>query len=268
MHAHTALAAGRDLALIVAVPVPSRLAPPMQGPPHRSQQHFHQRPSGHQHAPLHAKPAPDDRGVIALDARVKVLPAHCAGAQRLAIRPYPAELEERVDFNGLAGVLLRPIRPEDEPLLRAFFADAEPQDLRLRFFMARRELAHSELARYSQIDYEREMTFIAVAPEGHRDEGNADAGMLGEVRVVTDPDNLRAEFAIMVRSDLQGRGLGYMLLVKMIRYLRSRGTRVLAGECLRQNSAMAKLARGLGFNVTASDDGQTMLFALDLQPAD
>ena len=209
----------------------------------------------------------DDRGVIALDARVKVLSARTAGAQRLAIRPYPAELEERVEFDARS-VLLRPIRPEDEPRLRAFFANAEPQDMRLRFFMARRELAHSELARYSQIDYEREMTFIAVAPEGHRDEGNADTGMLGEVRVVTDPDNLRAEFAIMVRSDLQGRGLGYMLLVKMIRYLRSRGTRVLAGECLRQNSAMAKLARGLGFNVTASDDGQTMLFALDLQPAD
>ena len=266
MHAHTALAAARDLALIVAVPVPSRLAPPMQGPPHRSQQHFRQRPSGHQHAPLHAKPAPDDRGVIALEARVKVLPAHSAGAQRLAIRPYPAELEERVDFDGLAGVLLRPIRPEDEPLLRAFLADAAPNDLRFRFFIARRELARSELARFSQIDYDREMAFIAVAPQAHQDKGGAETGMLGEVRVATDPDNLRAEFAIMLRSDLKGRGLGTLLLAKMVRYLKSRGTRVLAGECLRQNTGMTQLARGLGFRLTPSDDGETMLFALDLQP--
>ena len=150
----------------------------------------------------------DDRGVIALDARVKVVPARSAGAQRLAIRPYPAELEERVDFDGNINVLLRPIRPEDEPRLRTFFAEAEPKDLRFRFFITRREFAHSELARFSQIDYEREIAFIAVAPDEHRNEGSADAGMLGEVRVATDPDNLRAEFAVMVRSDLKGRGSG------------------------------------------------------------
>ena len=208
----------------------------------------------------------DDHGVIALDARVKVVSARSTGPQRLAIRPYPAELEERVDFDGHTSVLVRPIRPEDEPRLRTFFADADPKDLRFRFFITRRELARSELARFSQIDYEREMAFIAVAPDEHRNEGSADTNMLGEVRVVTDPDNLRAEFAIMVRSDLKGRGLGHVLLAKMIGYLRSRETAVLAGECLSQNSAMTKLARGLGFNVTPSDDGQTMLFALDLQP--
>lgn len=80
--------------------------------------------------------------------------------------------------------------------------------MRLRFFMSRRELARSELARFSQIDYEREMTFIAVESQGQGDQLTSDAGMLGEVRAVTDPDNWRAEFAIMVRSDLKGRGLG------------------------------------------------------------
>ena len=208
----------------------------------------------------------DDRGVIALDARVKVVPALRTGSQRLAIRPYPAELEERVDFDGRT-LLIRPIRPEDEPRLKAFFADAQPQDMRLRFFMSRRELARSELARFSQIDYEREMTFIAVAEEEPGKETSASAGMLGEVRVVTDPDNLRAEFAIMVRSDLQGRGLGQLLMSKMIRYLTTRGTGVLAGECLRHNSAMTKLARGLGFTLNPSSDGQTTLFTLELQRA-
>ncbi|OGB10808.1 MAG: GNAT family N-acetyltransferase [Burkholderiales bacterium RIFCSPHIGHO2_12_FULL_61_11] len=202
----------------------------------------------------------DDQGVIALDARVKVVAASSAGAQRLAIRPYPAELEEPVDFGG-SGALVRPIRPEDEPRLRAFFSDAEAADLRMRFFMARREFAHSELARFSQIDYEREMAFIALAPEG-----SGETRMLGEVRVSTDPDNLRAEFAIMVRSDLKGRGLGRALLAKMIRYLKSRGTGMLVGECLRQNDAMAALARGLGFSVTSAGEGETMSLTLALEP--
>lgn len=201
----------------------------------------------------------DDQGVIALDARVKVVPARSVGAQRLAIRPYPAELEEQLEFSA-GSVLVRPIRPEDEPCLRAFFMEAEPDDLRMRFFMARREFAHSELARFSQIDYEREMTFIAVAPDAA-----GEVRMLGEVRASTDPDNLRAEFAIMVRSDLKGMGLGRALLSKLIRYLKGRGTSELAGECLRQNDAMAALARSLGFGVTLAGSGEAMSLSLDLQ---
>jgi acetyltransferase len=201
----------------------------------------------------------DDQGVIALDARVKVVPARSVGAQRLAIRPYPAELEEQLEFSA-GSVLVRPIRPEDEPCLRAFFMEAEPDDLRMRFFMARREFAHSELARFSQIDYEREMTFIAVAPDAA-----GEVRMLGEVRASTDPDNLRAEFAIMVRSDLKGMGLGRALLSKLIRYLKGRGTSELAGECLRHNDAMAALARSLGFGVTLAGSGEAMSLSLNLQ---
>jgi acetyltransferase len=91
------------------------------------------------------------------------------------------------------------------------------------------------------------------------------ARMLGEVRASTDPDNLRAEFAIMVRSDLKGLGLGRALLAKLIRYLKSRGTGQLVGECLRQNDAMAALARSLGFGVTLAPSGEAMSLALDLQ---
>ncbi len=91
--------------------------------------------------------------------------------------------------------------------------------------------------------------------------------MLGEVRASTDPDNLRAEFAIMVRSDLKGRGLGQALLSKLIRYLKGRGTGQLAGECLRQNEAMAALARSLGFGVTLAGSSDAMSLSLDLQQA-
>ena len=105
----------------------------------------------------------DARGVLAVDARVRLRDAADGAADRLAIRPYPAALEELVQVAG-GPLLLRPIRPEDGQRLAQFYEDADPVDLRLRFFLSRREVPRSELARYSQIDYDRDMTFIALAP--------------------------------------------------------------------------------------------------------
>ncbi len=199
----------------------------------------------------------DEQGVIALDARVK-LNAHAApGTQRLAIRPYPAQFEEHTEVLGQVTVI-RPIRPEDEALMRSLYEHATPHDLRLRFFMARREVPRSELARYSQIDYDREMTFVAVAP------GLGDDGLLGEVRTVCDPDHERAEFSIQVRTGWQGGGLGRRLLTKAIDYLRERGVTQVTGECLPANAAMAKLASSLGFKVHPRDDDDTLALQLDL----
>src|SRR5690606_35557793 len=155
---------------------------------------------------------------IALDARVRVTQVPTAGSQRFAILPYPAGLAETVEWHG-RGLELRPIRPEDEGRHRAFVQSLTPGDLRLRFFSGRRELPRSELARLVQIDYAREMAFIAI----DADAGEA-AQTLGVVRAVADPDNVEAEFAITVRSDLSGRGLGHLLLDRMVRYLRKNGT--------------------------------------------
>lgn len=190
----------------------------------------------------------DAAGVLALDARIRLRrPAACEGS-RLALRPYPAELEQDVAVGGRT-LRLRPIRPEDGARLQAFYAAASPGDLRLRFFMARREVPRSELARYCQIDYEREMTFVVL-------DGDA---MAGEVRAVCDPDNVRAEFAIQVATGWQGRGVGRVLLERMVHYLRARGTREIVGTCLEENAAMVRLARGLGFEVGAGDEGTTSL---------
>ncbi|HEX7436525.1 MAG TPA: bifunctional acetate--CoA ligase family protein/GNAT family N-acetyltransferase, partial [Caldimonas sp.] len=194
----------------------------------------------------------DDHGVIALDARVRVR-AVAAGVSRLAIRPYPTELEERIELAS-GTILLRPIRPEDEPKLRAFYAGASPADMRLRFFMVRREVPHSELARYSQIDYDREMTFIAL------EDGATDDRLLGEARALCDPDNVRAEFAIQVATEWQGRGLGRALLTKLMRYLRAQGTREVVGECLPENPGMVHLARELDFETHyAAETGSVAL---------
>ena len=199
----------------------------------------------------------DDQGVVALDARVVIAPAAGAAVDRLAIRPYPVELEHRFDWGGQP-MLMRPIRPEDEPALREFYAHADPQDLRLRFFMARREVPRSELARYSQIDYDREMTFVAL-PLGGPDE------LWGEVRALCDPDNHTAEFAVQVRSGRQGRGLGRYLMQRLIAYLRQRGTRELVGHCLPENTGMTALARQLGFAVDMTHEPGAVWMRLPLQ---
>ena len=198
----------------------------------------------------------DERGVLALDARARVRPEGQAPAV-LAIRPYPNELEERLPFAG-GEVWLRPIRPEDGERLAQFYAKASPADMRLRFFSARREVPHSELARYSQIDYDREMAFIALASE------DADAPMLGEVRGLCDPDKLRAEFAIQVAGGHQGRGLGRLLLDKLIRYLRSSGTAELVGECLDDNQRLKALAQHLGFELRALGQDCVLMLRLNL----
>jgi acetyltransferase len=184
----------------------------------------------------------DADGVLALDARIRVRRADAAA--RPALRPYPAGLEQVIEAGGHA-LRVRPIRPDDGARLHAFYDGATPSDMRLRFFMARREVPHSELARYCQIDYEREMTFIAL-------DGDT---MVGEVRAVCDPDNLRAEFAMQVAGAWQNRTVGRQLLARMVAYLRSRGTAEVVGECLEENSAMASLARRLGFEVTPGSDG-------------
>ena len=200
----------------------------------------------------------DERGVLAVDARIKLRQVQANEASRLAIRPYPSALEERVELAGQP-LLLRPIRPEDGQRLMAFYAGASPGDLRLRFFMARREVPHSELARYSQIDYDREMTFVAII-----DQADAPPLMVAEVRAVCDPDNLVAEFAIQVATDWQGKGLGRVLLDKLIRYLRERGTAEVVGQCLPENAGMAALARRSGFEVTAGPTPDAMSMRLVL----
>ncbi len=201
----------------------------------------------------------DSRGVIALDARVRL---HRRGDSPAppAIRPYPQQLEEEVEIAGTR-MQLRPIRPEDGTRLSQFYGRASAVDMRLRFFMARREVPHSELARYSQIDYDREMTFIALVPE----ENGRPAAMAGEVRAVCDPDNQKAEFAIQVASPWQGRGLGRVLLAKLITYLRERGTEEVIGECLAENAGMAALARQAGFEVSAAGGTGTMSLRLPLR---
>jgi len=199
----------------------------------------------------------NSQGVMVLDARMTVA-ADRKDAARLAIRPYPKKLEELFTMTDGRTALLRPIRPEDEPNHHVFLSKLTPEDIRFRFFGLVHELPHSEMARLTQIDFDREMAFVGEidGPDGKE--------TLGVVRTVTDPDNEKAEFAIVVRSDLKGSGLGKRLLVKMIEYCRSRGTRAIAGQVLRDNPRMLTFVRHLGFIPTRTIDGDIVEVELDL----
>ena len=189
----------------------------------------------------------DADGVIALDARVRVNARAPGGAARFAIQPYPVQLVRHRVWQGRR-LTIRPIRPEDEAQHRAFLERLAPEDIRMRVFYSRRTLPRSELARLVQIDYEREMAFVATAVGAGGTEET-----LGAARASCDPDNDSAEFGVVVRSDLKGAGLGRLLMETLIEHLRQRGTRRLVGEVLPENAAMLGLARRLGFEASPGD---------------
>jgi acetyltransferase len=191
--------------------------------------------------------------VVALDARIRV---GAAGPARLVIPPYPRELEGTGTVRDGARVRLRPVRPEDEPLLQDLAARMTPEDLRSRFFTAMRGLSHRLAARLSQIDYDREMALIALAAENET--------ALGVARYAADPDNRRAEFAVAVRSDWKGRGLGYLLMTRLIEVARRRGVGELVGTVLHENRAMLQMCRELGFT-TAADPADASLMEVRKQ---
>jgi acetyltransferase len=182
-------------------------------------------------------------GVLALDARIRVAAPAQRGTARFAIRPYPQELEQAVTLADGRRLEVRPIRPEDAAALRHLVErKTAPADRRLRFFAAIRVLSPELCARLTQIDYDREMALVALDPALPAEEG-----FCGVVRIAADPDRRRAEYAILVQSDLKGHGLGTALMRIILDYARSQGIGEVFGMVLRENRAMLELAEHLGF---------------------
>ena len=202
----------------------------------------------------------DPTGVIALDARVRLVRATGRGAERLAIRPYPKELEETIAVSGLPTLLLRPVVPEDEPSLQAAFSKLTPEEVRLRFAVPRKALSHVDAARFTQIDYDREMALVLTEPgiPGRTE-------LFGVVRIISDPNNERAEYAIIVRKALSGHGLGSLLMNRIIEYTRNRGTKEIFGYVLAENAGMLDICHRLGFEQTPMpEDAGTIYVSLRL----
>ncbi|HXP78071.1 MAG TPA: bifunctional acetate--CoA ligase family protein/GNAT family N-acetyltransferase [Stellaceae bacterium] len=186
----------------------------------------------------------DDHGVLALDARLRVRATE--KTDRFAIRPYPKELEGEAVLQDGTSVHLRPVRPEDEPGIVDLVAHQSPEDLRMRFFTSMRGISHELAARLTQIDYDREVALVAEPPE---------RGVLwGVGRFAADPDNIRGEYAVAVRTDIKGRGLGYLLMTRLLEIAKARGLSEIFGEVLRENGPMLKMARELGFTVAPHPD--------------
>ena len=204
----------------------------------------------------------DASGVIALDARV-VIGRASARAVHPAISPYPHELEQDGALQDGTAFTLRPIRPEDEVPLVELTAACTPEDLRLRFLGPIKTFPHEMAARLSQIDYDREMAFVAVA----RGSAYGRGPILGVVRLMGDPEHETAEFAILVRSDMKGRGLGYRLMSEILAFAARSGFREVYSDVLRGNRAMLHMARDLGFSSTIGLDGEdTTRISIILSP--
>lgn len=188
----------------------------------------------------------DEHGVLALDARVRLGASArraSGGHPRFAIRPYPSEWVRTLRLQGRT-VAVRPVRPEDEPTFRAFFAGIDPEDVRLRFFAPVRDFSHAFLARLTQLDYARAIAFVALEADAT---AGGDAGMLGAVRLHADADGVAGEYAILVRSDARGTGLALALMGLMLDWARSEGIRFVEGTVLAENRAMLAVCRRLGF---------------------
>ena len=200
----------------------------------------------------------DEGGVLVLDARV-VLRRQAAGGKpysHLAIHPYPVELTKRERLAG-ADVEVRPIRPEDSGIEHAFVSGLSARSARLRFSSAIRTLTPAMLARFTQIDYDREMAFIAVIQDGGGERE------IGVCRYVALPDHATCEYAIVVADDWQGKGLGELLMRRIIGIARARGLATMMGWVDTSNGPMLELCERLGF-VREREPGDPLTYRMVL----
>jgi len=189
----------------------------------------------------------DEAGVLAVDARVAVGSVdrkfRGSGPANFAVRPYPSQWQRHLEVKDGWRVLARPIRPEDEPVIHEFLRHVTSHDLRLRFFAPMKEFTHEFIARLTQLDYARAMAFVAF------DEATNE--MVGVVRIHSDSIYETGEYAILLRSDLKGKGLGWALMQLIIEYAKSEGLKTISGDVLKENTVMLEMCRHLGFEVTA-----------------
>lgn len=206
----------------------------------------------------------DRDGVVAVDARIAVARGRALhkgrGHPRFAIFPYPTEWERTIPLADGQPALVRPVRPEDDAMFRAFFTHITDEDLRLRFFQSVRHFSHEFIARLTQLDYARSIALVAVHPDTHE--------MLGAVRLHADANYEKGEYGILVRSDLKGHGIGWKLMQIMIEYAQWQGLKVIEGQVLRENRTMLAMCESLGFTVKLDPDDPTLMnVSLPVPPA-
>lgn len=209
----------------------------------------------------------DEHGVLALDARVVLGDGPLAPDARyshLAIHPYPKMLARTTRLRSGETVLLRPIRPQDAEAEKRFVARLSHKTIYLRFHAPLRELTLERLVRFTQIDYDREMAFVAVESS---DGDAANAEIRGVARYVRNADGYSAEFGLVVEDAWQRRGLGNALLAALEACAAERGVARLIGHVLAENDAMARLMTRRGYAARADEEPDVIQFAKTLAPA-
>jgi acetyltransferase len=184
----------------------------------------------------------DPRGVIAVDCRIRVCATTVSAPSRLAIRPYPQQLESEIRTPDGRSYRVHPIKPEDEPALRRFADEVDTRDLWHAFFSPLRDRTHETAARLSQIDYDREMTLIAW--DGER--------VAGLARSTADPTFENSECAVIIRRDLREKGLAGQLLEALLRAITTQGIRQAVLVFPADQSRLINLSKDLGFAVSTS----------------
>ena len=198
-----------------------------------------------------------------VDARVLLEPVDRSSPLHLVISPYPEQYESReVTADGL-DVFIRPIKPEDAPLLMDLFDTLSPTSIYYRFFGPLKALPHSMLVRFTQVDYDREIDLVALQETAEGKEQ-----MSATARVISDPDGKRAEFAVLVGDPWQGKGVGVRLLERCLGIAKERGIETVWGIVLHENTGMQALARKLGFKVSRTDEPGELELTIDLRSVD
>jgi acetyltransferase len=198
------------------------------------------------------------------EARARADPARRPqpGYLHMAIHPYPAELIEEVSLPDGARMTVRPIRPEDAELEHEFVESLSPQSRYFRFFYQLHELTPTMIARFTQVDYDREMALVAVAETAHP---HGHPSFVAVARYIANPDGRSAEFAVVVADAWQKRGVAHALMTRLIAAARRRGFARLVGVVLRRNAGMLALAKLEGFTARDDpDDADQVIVTLDL----
>ena len=186
--------------------------------------------------------------VVAADARLVVKKTDVAAPLHLVISPYPSQYESFVQITAIGDLLIRPIRPEDASLLQTLFDTLSPRSIYTRFFTPMKRLSHPMLARFTQIDYDRDIALVAIQ------EAAAEEKMLGVARYFLTRDQQHAEFAVVVGDPWQGMGIGAALLQRVLDIAKARNIKSIMGTVLYENTHMLKLSRKLGFEVRKIPD--------------
>jgi acetyltransferase len=195
-------------------------------------------------------------GAVALDARIELDLARIEEEgpnPDLAVRPYPSGWEKTFRSASGAEYTLRPIRPADIALYPAFLEHVSQADIRLRFLGYRKAFPDEMLKRLTQLDYDREIAFVALDEKG---------ALAGISRISADPNHESAEFGLLVRSDRQGQGIGRALMSHLVDYARADGLSRIEGIMFDENDKMIELARNLGFVIHDHPDDSTLELAV------